>query len=147
MIETLIKQLLPLGWNRRQFTEIEFFDFANQSGVAVWINRIDVPGRYFYYRGRPIIALHSDLEGYTKLWVYLHELAHHWLHVPRDDFFYSEFSYLMETKEDLEADAIATPMVIPKGWLKEPGLFDLWEQGYPASLLERRKLIWERFKF
>lgn len=147
MIEVIIKQLIPFGWNERQFSEIEFFDLAKVSGVCVWVEKIGVPGRYFYYRERPVIGIHSELEGYTKLWVQFHELAHHWKHVPTRKPTYCEFAYTLENKEELEADAIALPMVIPLPWLKEPGLFDLWEQGYPASLLERRKLIWERFKF
>lgn len=147
MIEIVINQLKPLGWNERQFSEVEFFDLASQSKAGVWIEKIGIPGRYFYYRGFPIIGLHDELQGYTKLWVYFHELAHHWLHVPSDKDCYFEFGYTVENKLELEADAIATPMVIPKQWLKEPGLFELWEQGYPASLLERRKQIFERFSF
>jgi len=75
------------------------------------------------------------------LWVAFHELAHHWLHVPEAKFFYGN-----ESKMDLQADRIATPALIPKCWLKDPGLFDLWEQDYSPALLETRKIIFERFK-
>jgi Zn-dependent peptidase ImmA (M78 family) len=99
------------------------------------------PGEYFIRRDRPIILLHPKLRGFTKIWVAFHELAHHWMHVP------GMFGYALESKSDLQADAIATPMLIPKGQLKDPGLFGLWEQGYPPALLERRKMVFERYKF
>jgi Zn-dependent peptidase ImmA (M78 family) len=137
----LIEQLSVYGWNERAFTDDDFDYFCQLNGVIVFEGTRGFPGEYFIRRGKPIILLAPSLRGYTKTWVAFHELVHHWLHVP------GAFGYTLEIKEDLQADAIATPMLIPKAWMMDPGLFDLWEQGYPASLLERRKLIWERFKF
>lgn len=140
-MKLLIKQLSAYGWNKRAFTEEDFYYFCKINGVIVFEGSRGFPGEYFIRRDIPIILIHPKLKGMVKTWVAFHELAHHWLHVP------SAFGYALKTKEDIQADAIATPMLIPMSLLKEPGLFSLWEQGYPSSLLERRKLIFERYGF
>jgi Zn-dependent peptidase ImmA (M78 family) len=141
VIHSIIKKLKPYGWNNKEFTEEDFWHFVKLERVAVWTAEMGEAGRYFIYRDHPIIGLHPSVVGITLLWVMYHELAHHWLHVP------CAFGYSSDSKEDLQADAIATPMLIPKRLLKEPGLFSLWEQGYPPALLERRKQIFERYRF
>jgi Zn-dependent peptidase ImmA (M78 family) len=140
-MKLLIKQLSAYGWNKRTFTDEDFHYFCQINGVIVFEGTRGFPGEYFIRRDLPIILIHPKLTGLIKTWVAFHELAHHWLHVP------SAFGYSLKTKEDIQADAIATPMLIPKRLLREPGLFALWEQGYPPSLLERRKLIFERYGF
>jgi Zn-dependent peptidase ImmA (M78 family) len=140
-MKRILKQLSIYGWNKRAFTYEDFVYFCLADKVVVFEGTRGFPGEYFIRRGRPIILLHPKLQGYIKTWVAFHELAHHWMHVP------STFGYALETKEDLQADAIATPMLIPFAWLKQPGLFELWEQGYPPSLLERRKKIYEQYRF
>ena len=121
--------------------EDDFYYFCKQAGVIVFRDTRGWPGEYFIRRGHHIILLHPALQGYIFLWVAFHELAHYWLHTPEVQFFYGT-----ETKIDLQADRIATPAVIPKPWLKDPGLFGLFEQGYPPGLLEARKVIFERFQ-
>ena len=137
----LMQQLRRYGWNKRPFTEDDFYHFCKQENVIVQRDTRGWSGEYFIYRGHPIILLHPMLQSYTFLWVAFHELTHHWLHVPESQFFYGT-----QTKIDLQADSIATPAIIPKHWLQEPGLFRLFEEGYPPALLETRKAIFDRYR-
>lgn len=140
-MDAVLDKLRLYEWNKRPFTEDDFYRFCEQEEIIVFCGTRGWPGEYFIHRGHPVILLHPDLQGYTRLWVAFHELAHHWLHAIDSHFFYGTTN-----KVDLQADRIATPAIIPTDWLKEPGLFDLFEQGYPPALLETRIKIYEQFK-
>jgi Zn-dependent peptidase ImmA (M78 family) len=140
-MKKIIKRLLIYGWNEKVFTDEDFYYFCQNEGLIVFEGSRGFPGEYFIRRDKPIILLHPKLTGFTKTWIAFHELAHHWMHSP------SPFSLTLESKIEIQADAISTPMLIPRRLLKEPGLFGLFEQGYSPVLLERRKLIFERYGF
>ena len=72
------------------------------------------------YRKR-IIVLNSKLSEFERLFVALHEIVHHFLHVSTDkkQMFHCRTAKLNNSKQDVEADNLALMMAIPQPMLLE----------------------------
>lgn len=99
-------------------------------------------GLYTVYGGIPFIVLRPGLHPVWRLWVLLHELAHHLLHAPGRQLFDKYF----ETKAAHEANFIATIGMLTLEEIQTKSSNELLEEGYPRELLLLRREYYERYR-
>lgn len=99
------------GFNRRELTEKDFYEICEREGIIVL--EMDVPTSfYFRAEGLSFIVIKKRQTGLRRLFSMFHELAHHFLHggqTAESAFFFG----LLETKAEIEADALATVALVP----------------------------------
>lgn len=94
------------------------------------------------------IVLNEKLSSFESLFVALHELVHHYLHISmqRKQTFYCRIDELNDSKQDQEAEMMALIMLIPKGHLLEYAQMPAEElHPYLQKLLVKRQHIFEKF--
>jgi Zn-dependent peptidase ImmA (M78 family) len=132
----------PPEWNVKVLTQDDFDYYCDRAGIAVREVSLEQPGLYICRDGQPQIFLNDELRGTERLFVGFHELAHYWLHPPRIQFFLG-----WEETVEVEADVVAVCALIPKTVLTHywPGeIAELY--GYPPSLVELRREVFDRWK-
>lgn len=129
-------------WNKRPVTEREVRHYCARRGVRIVEGDVGVPGLYTVYGGVPFIVIHPALAPAWRLWVLLHELAHHLLHAPGTQLFDRYF----ETKADHEANFIAAIGMLTLPEIQTKTFNELLEEGYPHELLLLRREYFERYK-
>jgi Zn-dependent peptidase ImmA (M78 family) len=142
MIQFVAQKAFP-HWNTLPITERDVRRIARKRGAQIVEGKVGVLGLYIIYGGVPFIVIDPDLNGPMRLWVLLHELAHHLLHVPGLQLFDHRF----ETKADSEANLLAAVAMIPRSWIETKSFADLLEEDYPRDLLWVRKEIFEQHGF
>lgn len=141
MRHRLLLKNTPPEWNVRVLTEDDFWFYCDHAGVAVIEAPLEKPGLYIYCDGQPQIYLDENLRGAERLFVAFHELAHHWLHPPRIQF----FSGMKGVVED-EADIVAACALIPLTVLQHYWPSEIAElYGYPPRLVELRREVFDRW--
>jgi Zn-dependent peptidase ImmA (M78 family) len=128
-------------WNRRAFTEEDFRRIRRREQIEL----IEYPlsgslGFYVAGGGRRFIAIDSRLRGVRRLYVLLHELAHHFLHVPPDVTAAHFFRLRPDTKQEHEAEVFAAVALLPEPLLRRllsEGA-DLEEEGFTKDVVEFR---------
>jgi Zn-dependent peptidase ImmA (M78 family) len=142
MIQFLAQKAFP-HWNTRIVTEREVRAYCKKKGVQIVEGDVGVEGLYVIYGGVPFIVLHPALKGAMRLWVLLHELAHHLSHVPGMQLF--DKSY--ESKADFQANFIAAVAMIPLPLMEKMTYGEIQEEyDYPTELMEIRRYIYAEFK-
>ncbi len=97
-------------FNRRSLTEDDALEFCKQENITVI--EADVPTSfYFVCKGRAFIVLKKSLKKLKKLFDLWHEISHH-LHNSSSQY-EAYFFGLIESKNEIEADAFATVAIVP----------------------------------
>jgi Zn-dependent peptidase ImmA (M78 family) len=129
------------GWNERAFTEEHALRICRRLKIKV----IEYPlsgarGSYMKVGGRALITVDSRLRGVPRLYVLLHELAHHLLHVPPDVTVAYFFRLRPHTKQEFEAEAFAAVALLPEPLLRRmlKGDEDFEEAGFTKDIVELR---------
>lgn len=130
-------------WNRRIITERDIQRVCKKKCVHIVEGKVGVPGLYIPYAGFAFIVIDPDLPPAMRLWVLLHELAHHLLHVPGLQLFDKRY----KTKADFEANFIAAigAITLEMVMTKLPGEIQE-EYGYPKELTDLRKWIYDNYR-
>lgn len=142
MRRKLIKKKTPPEWNIRRLTEVDFWTYCDAAKIIVREATLEQPGYSIVCDGKPHIFVHNELRGAARLFTLFHELAHHWLHPRRIQFFQGTGSEDVE----IEANIVATVALVPKTLLihyAPSELSDLF--GYPDWLIEKRQTILEEW--
>jgi Zn-dependent peptidase ImmA (M78 family) len=136
------------GWNVRAFTEEDVLRICRRLKVKV----IEYPlsgtlGSYMRVGGRAFITVDSRLRGVQRLYVLLHELAHHLLHVPEDVTVAYFFRLRPHTKQEYEAEVFAAVALLPEPVLRriiyEGGDFE--GEGFTQDIIEFRLKVLDRY--
>lgn len=142
MILHLLAQKAFPHWNRQPITERDIRWYCRRKGIRIVEGKVGAPGLYTTYEGYAFIVIDPELTGVMRLWVLLHEVSHHLLHVPGLQLFDRKY----ESKADYEANFISAVGMITLEWIKTKSFAELLEEGYPEDLLWFRKSIYEQFK-
>lgn len=137
-MNSAFRQRLPVDWNRRQLTDLDFDLLCEAEGVHVLESRMRPRGLYLVYDALPIIVVNSRLRGWRRQFVQWHELGHHFLHAPG-----SRYLLNFETKSEAQADVFAACALIPLPVLHQVSLWELAADfGYDVELCRLRERIW-----
>jgi Zn-dependent peptidase ImmA (M78 family) len=107
----------------RPLTEDDFYRICEAENIeVVWSDK-----KFSFYLADPefdiyCITLPKRRKGLRLLYEMFHELGHHFMHVGSEPA--AAFSGLTNTKDELEADAIALVALIPRSKLKEMAFLD-----------------------
>lgn len=118
----LLRNLRPLGFNRRALTETDFYNVCKDRQIEiVWSD--EKFSFYFTMLGRSIITLPKRLTGVNLRFAVWHEFAHHALgHSKCGGAF---FQGLLKNNEELEADSVALIALMPLASLDQPASEEL----------------------
>lgn len=136
------------GWNERVFTEEDILRICRQEKIELVEHPISgFAGFYMTCRGRRFITVDSRLRGVRRLYVLLHELAHHFLHSPPGASGAHFFRLRPDTKQEFEAEVFATVALLPEPLLRrilaEGGDFD--GEGFTRDIVEFRLKVLDRY--
>jgi Zn-dependent peptidase ImmA (M78 family) len=137
----LLSKFEHLGWNRRAFTEEDISRICRREKIELVEYPLSgSPGSYMRVGGRSVIAVDSRLRGVRRLYVLLHELGHHLLHVPPDATVAYFFQLKPDSKQEHEAEVFAAVALLPEPLLRrllaEGSDFD--EAGFTKDVVEFR---------
>lgn len=139
----LILRNAPPEWNVRVHTLEDFYVFCAQQQIILHEDKpLESTGLYLIYEGRSHIFIDSRLRGADKLFCCWHEAGHYLLHPLGIQFFLG-----WQQSVEIEADIIAACALVPRSLLTHfwPGeIAELY--GYPASLIELRQEIFDRWR-
>ncbi len=129
------------GWNRRPFAEESVLRICRREKIELVEYPLSgTPGSYMRVGGRAIITVDSRLRGLRRVYVLLHELAHHFLHVPPDVTVAYFFRLRPDTKQEHEAEVFASVALLPEPLLRrvlaEGGDFEA--EGFAKDMVEFR---------
>ncbi len=129
------------GWNKRIFTENDFFHYIGHRRIIyLESNLIDSSGTYLKVRNRDCIVIHKDCPSQYKPWVQWHELAHQICSHPCEN-----FTINTVRRYDLQANLIASVALIPFNKLIA-NINDLQEiYNYPNELMECRWWVFKQY--
>jgi Zn-dependent peptidase ImmA (M78 family) len=134
------------GWNKRIFTEQDFFRLCKRFGVLVFEEDPDcVPGdgAYVVVEDIPVIFINNTLTGLKRLWVMFHELGHHLLHTPETCLFSDSTIH----KAQSEANFFAALALLPEQMVRQIPLWEAYDvDEHSAKLLEMRLEFFENYK-
>jgi Zn-dependent peptidase ImmA (M78 family) len=146
-----LKTRLPVWWNKRPATEQDFYNICRRERITVREIPLRVPGYYMIFMNRRFIIINSRLRGIRWLHVAIHELGHHFLHLPKCQPNGSLFFLDNNSKEHAEAEAFAMVTMIPdpllRSLLKSGEYFDVDDEGLSAELFKERRALYERYGF
>jgi Zn-dependent peptidase ImmA (M78 family) len=140
-MKILLDKFRPYGWNARAFTEEDVLHICRSEGIELAECQLtSSPGLYATTGGRCFIALDSRLRGIRRLHVLLHELAHHFLHVPTDEPAAHFFRLRPDTKQEFEAEAFAAVALLPEPLLRRllSEASDFEAEGFTKDIVEFR---------
>ena len=137
----LSEKFRPYGWNSRAFTGEDVLRICRREKVEMVEYRLTGShGLYMASRGRCFITVDSRLRGVRRLHVLLHELAHHFLHVPPDAAAAHFFRLRPDTKQEFEAEAFAAVALLPEPLLRRllGEAADFETEGFTKDIVEFR---------
>lgn len=130
-------------FNKRIFTEDDFFKICEDTKCTVIESTIKSKGEYLIYRNQAFIIFKNGLSSSLRLWVGLHELGHHLLHYPVNH----KFSRGTIGRLDREANFFAAIALMPTTLIQQKTLDEIVEDyNYPREIIWIRKDIWDNFK-
>ena len=134
-----LEVLTKHGFNRRILTEKDFYEICESEKITVL--EMDVfTSFYMSAAGRHFIVLKKRLKGLRKTFAMFHELAHHFLHGGRESpnaFYFG----LIESKQEIEADAMATIALVPKFMLDSYDFLEEHPNRYARQLFKNRQKL------
>lgn len=126
-----LEKLKKYGFNERFLTESDLLDICEQENITVL--SCDVPTSFYLdVEGEYFIVLQKTLKGLPRDFALAHEISHHLLHcgATTDRAF---FLNLLDSKNEVEADALATIALCPRRALYS---FDFLEE-HPNAFARR----------
>lgn len=134
-----LTKLEKYGFNKRALTETDFYAICETEGVTVF--EMDVPASfYFSILGEHFIVIKKRLRGLRKVFVMFHELSHYFLHggkVAEKAFFFG----LLESKAEIEAEAMATVALVPRYMLNSYDFLEDHPNRYARQLFKNRQKL------
>jgi Zn-dependent peptidase ImmA (M78 family) len=134
------------GWNRRVLTQEDFARICRRERIRVEELPLSVRGFYGVCKGKRFIALDSRVRGVPRLFTAYHELAHHFLHVPKATASVNFFHLREDPKVKFEADAFAVVALIPEPLLRRMPTWEIEEEfGYTRDMINFRLKVLDTF--
>src|SRR5262249_36092392 len=97
---------------------------------------LEQPGYSIVIKGQKYIFVHDQLRGTDRLFTLYHELAHHWLHPPRPQFFHGLNRHI-----EFEANVVAACALIPRTRIEHWWESEIAEDGFPERLIKFRQIL------
>lgn len=144
-----IKQVLP-DFGERPLTANDFYKACRRLKVKAHSIPLGVDGFYmFTMRGGAHIYVNSRLYGLPWLFVGWHEMAHHILHAPPDVTVAFFCNVKPDSKEDHEAEAVASICMLPEPRLRRilATPRDEWEHGITEEMVETRLKVLSVYQY
>ena len=107
-----LHKLKKYGFNSRALTEKDFYQICERENITVLEEDV-FTSFYMTVHGKHFIVLKKRLRGLKKLFVMFHEISHHFLHGGKDAANAFYFG-LLQSKQEIEADAMATIALVPR---------------------------------
>lgn len=124
-------------------TESDFYRHCDESRIVLHEDlQIKERGVYIVFDDRAHIFIDPRLQGFERLLVAFHELAHFWLHPVKVKHYRGE-----NTVAEAEAEVVATCAVIPRPIIEHVSpkrICDIY--GFLPSLVEKRREILEQWR-
>lgn len=134
-----LKKLSKHGFNHRALSEEDLLHICESEDITVLY--LDVPTSfYFSVRNKYFIVLKKSLKGLRRTFALAHELAHHFLHGGKDTanaFFFG----LIESRNEFEADAMATIALVPRFMLNSYDFLEEHPNRYARQLFKNRQKL------
>jgi Zn-dependent peptidase ImmA (M78 family) len=134
-----LEKLAKYGFNKRPLTEADFYKICEAERIEV-IERSDVSNIFYMtVLGEPSIVLGNSRKhrGIKRLFAMFHELAHHFLH-PGDDIEEVFFFGISDSKEEFEADSLATIALIPEKNIGKPEILEHSPKAFAKKIYDDR---------
>lgn len=147
-MQTLLTKFSDLGWNEKAFTETDILRLCRRERIKIVEYQLTAsPGFYYVCKGRPFITIDSRLRGTRCLYVMLHELGHHFLHVPPGMIGAHFFRLRPGTKQEHEAEFFAAVALIPERRLRRllSTPRDEWDDGISEEMVTIRLKVLELY--
>lgn len=138
-----IKRVMP-RFGERPLTAEDFYRACRRLKVKVHTIPLRVDGFYMFTpRGGAHIYVNSRLYGLRWLYVAWHELAHHILHAPKDVTVSFFRNVQPDSKEDVEAEAVAAIAMLPEIKLRRLLVTprEEWDFGITEEMIEFRMRV------
>lgn len=134
-----LEKLTRFGFNRQMLTEADFYRICERENVTVLEMNVSV-SFYMTVKGKAFIVLNARLRGLKRAFTMFHELAHHFLHGARhvESAFYFG---LLDTKQEFEADALATVALLPLDALQTFDFLEEHPNRYARKLYRDRQKL------
>lgn len=134
-----LEKLAAYGFNEKFLTEADLLVICERENVTVLT--LDVPTSFYLaLENGFFIVLKKSLKGLQREFALAHELAHHLLHGGNNAdraFFYG----LLESKNEIEADALATIALVPKHALESFGFLEEHPNHFARRLFKNRQKL------
>lgn len=126
----------------RKFDTRNPFEIANSLGILYQIGDIGCSGCYMFLKKHRYIFLNQNLSEHEMLLVMAHELGHAILHRKENCYFIKNKTLLLNSKNEIEANAFAAMLLIPDDIIAENSNCTTEQLsrllGYEQSLIELR---------
>lgn len=135
-----LDRLSAFGFNSRALTEQDFYAICEAENIEVLEMNVST-SFYMKVLDEPIIVLNKRLKGLKRTFAMFHELSHHFLHGGRDAETQAWFLGMTETRNEVEADALALIALIP---LEALNNYDFLEENptrYAKKLFKERQRL------
>lgn len=135
-----LEKLKKYGFGVKVLTETDFYAICEKEQIKI-LEMDAAASFYFCTQGHPVIVLDKKLKGLRKLFAAFHELAHHFLH--GGTHFESAFFFgLMESKNEVEADALALVALIPLSQICDISFLEENPNRYALKLFKDRQRLY-----
>jgi Zn-dependent peptidase ImmA (M78 family) len=118
-----------MGFNHRELDLGDFHNICEDQGILVQYSHV-CHGFYFNCLEKDVVVLPHSLTGHELAYTAFHELGHYF------SGHQVGFCGLVDSKEEREADAVATVALMPLSRLQEGGVIDTTRFAY--ELLQKR---------
>lgn len=134
-----LEKLKPFGFNERELTETDFFEICERERIEVL--ELDIDNSFIMSaKGKSVIVISRKLKGLKRRFAMFHELAHYFLHGGRS-LESAFFLGLLDTKNETEADAVATIAIVPRRSLECFSFLENHNNRYARKLFDDRQKI------
>lgn len=134
-----LEKLKRFGFNEKFLTDKDFYDICEQENITVL--EMDVTNSFYMsVKRKSFIILKKKLKGLQKSFAMFHELSHHFLHGTNEGT--SAFYFgLLNTKDEFEADALATIALVPRFALSSYDFLEEHPNRYARQLFRNRQKL------
>lgn len=134
-----LKKISHYGFNLRPLTEKDFYEICELENITVLEEDV-FTSFYMSVNGRNFIVLKKRLKGLRKIFSMFHELAHHFLHGGKEATNAFYFG-MLESKQEIEADAIATIALVPRFMLASYDFLEEHPNRYARQIFRNRQKL------
>lgn len=124
----------------RKFNTRNPFELADCLGILYQIGNIGCSGCYIFLKNHRYIFLNQNLSEREMMLVMAHELGHALLHRKENSYFIKNKTFLLNSKNELEANLFAAELLIPDDIILENRDYTIEQLsrllGYDQALVE-----------